>query len=49
MPMRGDKGEVEDESSVAKEVPFKTPSERFQVEKTKEVQVVNTTSPIKSL
>jgi len=37
MPMREDRREVEDEDSTEKEVPIATPSERVQIEKSKEI------------
>jgi len=47
MPMREDKGVIEDEGSAKKQVPIKAPSERAYIEKPKEVQAENTSSPTK--
>jgi len=45
--MREDKGEIEDEGSARKQVPIEAPSERAQIEKPKEVEAENTSSPTK--
>ena len=43
MPMREDRREVDSGEDIEKEHPIETPSERVQLEKSKEVQTENVT------
>jgi len=45
--MREDKREIEDEVSARKQIPIEVPSERAQIEKPKEVEAENISSPAK--
>jgi len=47
MPIREDRGEVNNEDDIEKEVLTKVPSETTQSEKTKEVQAEHVLSPVR--